>query len=1149
MRLLDIEISGFKSFANSIRIPIDKDIIGFVGPNGCGKSNIVDAIKWVIGEQNPREIRCERSGDVIFNGSSLRAAQGMAEVTLRLSNEDKKIPLNYNEIEITRRLYKNGDSEYLLNRTPVRLKDINRLLSGTGLGESSYTLFKASVIDELLSPNSMLINNILSEASGIAKYKLDKRETLKKLKLTRDAMKRGDDIIAEVTERLKTLKYQSDKARRYNKLKDEIENKEKLYLIKAYKSGEEELSSIDRQIEEIKERENGKIQRYNEIEKNRRENDAKIVELSDLREAIIQSIDSINEELNNIAAEKSTVTAEMKNLKERSQILLQEKKRLIESIPESEDNIETIKRSITAIGNEIQALNEGLEGFDGNIEEITKEIANRSIELDVKRRELEKKRESLRKKENEFEVEKRTYQFNLDKVNDLKDELDSKIEESKRMKEDLPTIEDELAENLTKEEELKKIIKDLNEKMLKVNREIENKKEELQKAESKSAALESELRILKEMEENNEGIGKEALKYRKSGKSLLMDKVEGKKGYEDLIESLLANYKDYVLLNNRDELVELTKKIISNKNAGKVNFIYKYGKENRGNLREYIKEGAEYLPQFVANTIVLNSIDDIDFNAEVPQITKDGRVFYYKNLLSVNGENNVKFIGRKKRIEEIERNIDSIGKKTGELRESIDILLSEQENLIKIINEREGDASKLSESTAEIEEKIRDFKGRISLIDSEIEDIREEISEYSVSLDDTKIRLDELKNIITIEREEMPTIEDYEKELEDLKKRLEVINKERQNTEIEKIKKENELANKEKFLEELKTGISTTKERINGIEKNLQTFAAEIEEKNKKIEEYEGKEKELYDNIEKFRAEDREYKEKINHIREEIENKQNEISNINEELESVRSEIETLKIKRESVAIKTDEIRMRLKNRYGIDAEKSDYESEEKIPSDEEIEKMKNRLQRMEPINLLALKEYEEVKERYDFLIKQRDDLLESEKSLLKTIEISDKRAKEDFEKNFSTVRENFNKLFKELFGGGKSNIVIENADDPIESKIVIYAQPPGKRVKNITMLSTGEQTLAAIALLFSIYETKPSPFCFMDEIDAPLDDANVERFIGLLRRLKEHSQILMITHNRRTMEVCEYIYGVTMEEGVSKVVSINLEKEVEEWV
>ena len=1149
MKLLDIEISGFKSFANSVRIPIDKDLIGFVGPNGCGKSNIVDAIKWVIGEQSPKEIRCEKSGDVIFNGSTLRAAQGMAEVTLRLSNEDRIIPLNYSEIEITRRLYKNGDSEYLLNRTPVRLKDINRFLSGTGLGESSYTLFKPSVIDDLLRSNSMLINDILCEASGIAKYKLDKRETLKKLALTRDAMKRGEDIIAEVSERLRVLKYQADKVRRYNKLKEDIENKEKLFFMSSYKSLREELHSIYAKIEECKNRELEKIKKLSDFEKIKKEYNEKIIKISDMREAVSQSINSINEQLNKIIGEKSTVLAELKNLQERSKGLLREKIELSEQIPKTEEKLSSVGQRTNETEKQIVNLEKEIKVLGKQTDDITKKIVYRSTELDIKKKEFEEKKSSLHDIENEMAVEKRTYQFDLDKLNDLKDELDSNIEESRKIKEQTPFLEDKLAEYLTKEKNLKEEVKKLKDKLVKTNSDIEKSKDELRETENSLGRMKSELGILKEMEENGEGIGEEALKFRNSGKPLLMDRVEVKQGYENLIENLLSNYKDTVLLNNKEEVADLLKKVVSDKKNGRINFVYKKVEKPNSDVGSVISDGKGYLPAFIEDTRIVNSIDNINFNSGMPQITKDGKVYFYRNFISVGGSGRVKFIGRKRQIEEIEKSVKEKEGRLDNLKKTINDLIENQENLLNRINEEDERAVKLSEEITGIEEKIRIENGKINLLNTEIEDIREEIAEYSVNVDDIKLKIKELENAVSVAREEIPVIDTYEEELREMRMKLDTLNKKTQERLLEKVRKDNEFENAKKLTEEIEEKIKSTKGKTAKIEERLKEFTVEIEEKKKSIEEYEKREKELRGNIEKFREAYGKYRNDIINFREEIEVKQKDIAVINKELETIRREIEEYKIKRESVSVKIDEIVIKLRNRYGMDAEKSDFETGEKILGVEEIERLKNRLAKMEPINLLALKEYNEVKERLEFLIKQKEDLVESEKSLLKTIEISDKRAIEDFEKNFDIVKENFNKIFIEVFGGGKSNIVIEDGQNPIESKITIYAQPPGKRIKTITMLSTGEQTLAAIALLFAIYETKPSPFCFMDEIDAPLDDANVERFLTLLKRLKNKSQILMITHNRRTMEICEYIYGVTMEEGISKVISINLQKEMEEWV
>ncbi|HFD04647.1 MAG TPA: hypothetical protein ENJ25_00705, partial [Firmicutes bacterium] len=398
---------------------------------------------------------------------------------------------------------------------------------------------------------------------------------MKKLALTRDAMKRGEDIIAEVSERLRVLKYQADKARRYNKLKEDIENKEKLFLISSYKSLREELGEIESKIELFGNREIDKIGELNDFDKVRKEWDEKIVKISDLREAVSQSIDSINEQLNIIIGEKSTIIAELKNFQGRSKGLLKEKKEQSEQIPKIEEELSSIRQKTNATEKQIIDLEKDIEVLKRQTDDVTKKIVDKSKELDLKKKELDEKKNNLRNIENELALENRTYQFDLDKLDTLKNELDSKIEESNKIKEQIPILEDRLADYLTKEKNLKEEVAKLKEELVKTNSAMEKNKDELRLTENSLGRMKSELAILKEMEENGEGIGEEALRFRNSGKPLLMDRVEVKQGYEDLIENLLSNYRDAVLLNNREEFVDLLKKIASDNGNGKINFIYK----------------------------------------------------------------------------------------------------------------------------------------------------------------------------------------------------------------------------------------------------------------------------------------------------------------------------------------------------------------------------------------------------------------------------------------------------------------------------------------------------------------------------------------------------------------------------------------------
>jgi len=1145
MKLLDIEINGFKSFANTVKIPIDKDLIAFIGPNGCGKSNIADAIKWVLGEQNPREIRCERQSDVIFSGSELKAAQGLAEVTLRLSNEDKKIPLNYNEIEITRRLYKSGESEYLLNRTPVRLKDISKLLSGTGLGESSYSLFKASVIDELLKPNSTLINDLLSEASGIAKYKLDKKETIKKIQSTKDALKRVEDIIFEVSERLNNLKRQADRTKRYNNLKEKIEIKEKLYLIKKAKELKLEIDNTINGIDELTSKEKIALKDIESIEIKKKESNQQITDINTKRESIFKDLSNLNKKLNEITSNKSHAIATIENLEGNISSIGNIIEEIENSVPKQKEYNKNIKLEIEKINKVLTKIDISINEKEEALKNIAKSVASMENALKEKDNNFRELQESIIEKGKELEGERRTYSFNEERIDALNEELASKINESDEIGEMIPEYEDKLADQLNIAEKLKGEISILNNKVVEISNEIETKKRKLQEDKEQVISLKKEFDILNEMEINNEGLGNGAIKFKKRGKKLLTESIEVKGGYEKAVEMTLSNIVDAIVVKDEKDLKDHVQTALNDNMSG-ICFVVR--NIEKGGIEQYIIKGKEFIPIYLKNTIIVKDINDIDISSDIPQVTKNGRIFYFRGVLNVGDKRNITLIGRKKHIEKLQNVIENKKKSIDSIEGTIKKLIENQDEIMRGVGGKEKKAKEYSEAITRIEEEIRHLQNSYEAINLIIDEIRTDKSEHKENIVAIGERITMLEKTLKVEKDELPDIQESRDQLRLERGKFDKLNENRQNLLIEKLKTEHSINIKIKELDNNKNKIQKMLNEKEEYSNQIQKLLEKIEEKKSKKEELIIDEGKVEDEIDGLRKRDLDMRNNIEKFNIMINDFDEKHKILDENRNSVKETLNNFRIEKETGGMKLANTENKLKNRYGIDPFRSDIETEEEIWSSDKIERMREKLLRMEPINLLALKEYDETEKRLNFLIEQKNDLLGSEESLLKTIKLSDKKAKEDFEKTFVLIKGNFNKFFTELFNGGKSDIIIENADDPVESMIVVYAQPPDKKIYKMQMLSTGEKTLTAIALLFAIYQTNPSPFCFMDEVDAPLDDVNIERFIILLSRIKENSQIMMITHNRRTMEICEYMYGVTMAEGISKIVSINLKKEMEEW-
>ncbi|RKX68678.1 hypothetical protein DRP43_05265, partial [candidate division TA06 bacterium] len=538
----------------------------------------------------------------------------------------------------------------------------------------------------------------------------------------------------------------------------------------------------------------------------------------------------------------------------------------------------------------------------------------------------------------------------------------------------------------------------------------------------------------------------------------------------------------------------------------------------------------------------------IDISSDIPQVTKNGRIFYFRGVLNVGDKRNITLIGRKKHIEKLQNVIENKKKSINSIEGIIKKLIENQDEIMRGIGGKEKRAKEYSEAITRIEEEIRHLQNSFEAINLIIDEIRTDKSEHKENIVAIGERITMLEKTLRVEKDELPDIQESRDQLRLERGKFDKLNENRQNLLIEKLKTEHSINIKIKELDNNKNKIQKMLNEKEEYSNQIQKLLEKIEEKKSKKEELIIDEGKVEDEVDGLRERDLDMRNNIEKFNIMINDFDEKHKILDENRNSVKETLNNFRIEKETGSMKLANTENKLKNRYGIAPFRSDIETEEEIWSSDKIERMREKLLKMEPINLLALKEYDETEKRLNFLIEQKNDLLSSEESLLKTIKLSDKKAKEDFEKTFVLIKGNFNKFFTELFNGGKSDIIIENADDPVESMIVVYAQPPKKKIYKMQMLSTGEKTLTAIALLFAIYQTNPSPFCFMDEVDAPLDDVNIERLIILLSRIKENSQIMMITHNRRTMEICEYMYGVTMAEGISKIVSINLKKEMEEW-
>ncbi len=1182
MYLKKIYVNGFKSFADKTEIEVEKGITAVVGPNGSGKSNISDAIKWVLGEQSAKSLRGGKMDDIIFAGTEKRLPLGYAEVRLVFDNEDGTIPLEYKEVSISRKLYKTGESEYAINKQQCRLKDIRELFMDTGIGREGYSFIGQGRVEEILSPNSDVRRQVFEEASGIVKYKTRKEESERKLDKTKNNLERVEDIIYELEERVEPLHEQSIRAQKYIEISEKLKQYELNYLSHEYEKHTEVLKALKNQ-RDISLEDKINLQK-------RRDNYTEIIESQKEKINELENIISEKEEI------KDSKNKELENYTRLCQVH-KEKKLLYSS------NIENVKNEILTIENRNFELSTNIDAFiqeKSLLEETYKkdtekfnslnaEIKEYKLEIDKIVQEIEDKKNELfeyHKEINKNNSRKNTIESliinNRDRIQHLNGEVESEEEERKNKTEIINKIQDEqkatsdlLNENKVKLSSLLETLKSQEASKEKLSREISKLSEDLSSSKSK-------INILSNMEAYYDGYYKSIKTVmnnkdkepvlKKSIIGTVADVIKTEKQYETAIEIALGAAIQNIIVNTDKEAEEIIEYLKKNK-IGRVTFLpinMLTERSLNSSEREVLKEEC-----------VIDTADNlIQTNPKYGRVIKNllGRVIVVDNLNngfkisrkvgttkivtlqgdvinaggSVTGGHisaNQNLLGRKREIDELKVHFENLSKEIKEKNNSLNMLtlnIKDHINLIeeikRLINDRnnlyEMNNSKINmlmEQNEKTNLAINKYKEEIHFIQREKEKYEDDLNilnadnEKFKSLiqekerniestilenDSNKLKYDDYNNIILKQRDQVS----------DINQNIKLLEEKLNNT-----KQEIERNNNSKILKE----------------ESLKTIDNEIKAADEIIVEYTGKSEALIEEIKSLNEGYSKEKENLKKYQNEIYDYQNKINETNKSITEILDEEMKMNVKIERESSKIEDISARLWEDYEINYAmalkyKDDTISQTKLYS--EVNSCKRAIKELGNINLDSIEEYKEVKERFDFLSKQKNDLTNAIDQLNEVISELEIQMKDKFVEEFSNIRDKFGQVFKKLFNGGNGDIYLENEEDALNSDIEIAVQPPGKKLSKISLLSGGEKALTAIALLFSILKTKPTPFCILDEIEAALDDVNINRFSQYLKEFSKETQFIVITHRKGTMEYADTIYGATMEEkGVTKLVSLKL--------
>ncbi|MCH2043668.1 MAG: chromosome segregation protein SMC [Saprospiraceae bacterium] len=1165
MRLKTLELRGFKSFADKTVINFGEDVIGVVGSNGCGKSNIVDAIRWVLGEQKTKHLRSESMTNVIFNGTKGRKSAGFAEVVLIFENNKGILPTAYREVSIHRILYKDGSSEYRLNDVKCRLKDINNLISDTGMGPDSYAIIALGMVDDLLRDKENARLRLFEQAAGISKYKGRKKETLLKLKNTEADLTRVEDLLFEIEKNLKSLERQAKRAQKYLELKKEYKelSLEHTYILLAdykveYQDIEEKIAKEEKQQKELK----GSVVRMEElVEKEKSIANKKERELSEVRRDLNRLVGKIKGKENDqrlLGQKQLFIQQNSEKLDSRLNQAQERIGQINRQLEQYKDQETTEKKVLSILGEELHAAKDFLET-------VRVQYNNLKKDLGVYEQEQKKINQQLFGIEKRVAILKNQEQNNKQQLERAATQLQMRQNEVAGVQQQLEELNSQKEEKDTQIATLKQQEQERQEALKDAEKTLETTKDELNGENRKLDAKRNEYRLLKNMVERMEGFP-ESIKFLAKNRSwsgtapLLSDIFYCPPAYRTAVENYLEPYLSYYVVENMQEAMQAIYLLDQHK-KGKCNFF----------ILDKLKGQTASKPKFGSGVAALDvlEIDDkyktlaeqllgtVEIVDQLPSqtdngtvyITKDGR--FTQTAYAMRGGSVGAFegkkIGRRKNLEFLEKEQTTLYNKVQELmkkrsQEQQTVQSLKQKNFQNQIRRIEQELNTLVRSVITTKAKLENFEHFKKELQSNQKNIQTQLDQFALERADLDKKWQvEQETKIAVEEKYQACETKYKEIAEQLSQKSSVYNQKH----IEQVRQQNKLNSIEKELafcvqqkQELDKQMQQDNTVLSGSDKDMEDTAAKIEETKKVLDEWYSEKKNLQKNLE---AAEKAYFEARGNIRaQEDALKQN-----NKQYQQNIQLVHQLENKFNQLKLQLNSLAERLKIEFEIDIntilEKEADETLDIKTLEEKIAKLRKRLANYGSVNPMAIEAYNEIKERNDFIVKERKDLLESQAVLKETMFEIESKATNKFMQAFTQVRGHFVRVFRSLFEADDTcDLKLSDPEKPLESRIEIIAKPKGKRPLSINQLSGGEKTLTATALLFSLYLLKPAPFCIFDEVDAPLDDANIAKFNNIIKDFSKNSQFIIVTHNKKTMEAVDIMYGVTMVKGVSKVVPVD---------
>lgn len=1172
MYISELELQGFKSFAYKTNVSFDKGITAIVGPNGCGKSNIVDAMRWVLGEQRPTLLRSSSMSNVIFNGTAKKNALGMAEVYLTFVNNKGLLPTEYNEVTIGRRLYRSGESEYLINGTTCRLKDITDLFMDTGMSSDAYSVIELKMVEEILNDKNNDRRRLFEEAAGVTRYKEKRKKTFRKLDETQADLQRVEDILVEVRKKTNSLEKQAEKAQKAKKYKEELEHLDKALNKHEYLKIKEELEPLEERIDNA--------------DKEKKEIVAKAEKLEEEAEEARKALNEKERQQSEAQRRVSQLNSKIRDT-ETSLEITQEKISNEENVIEQyTSDIEQSEKDLEDLREAFESSKKKLATFDDDLEKAEKNLAESKERYSEIQQQYNKEQEELNQLEKDFS------QANQD-LNDLQTKrikIESRLENTEgdlvRIREEIEDLEDEImnfrGEKKLAEEKLEKANSERSEQQQKLQAAREEReelsekrntlKDHIRNHQSKLDSVQSEIQLLQDIANSNEAFP--------SSVQFLLENHASQFNHLDVVsnlfstdekhavalEAVLADALNYVVVDTLDDARKAAT-LLKENDKGRATFIpldqlsdsYQTVSDSLA-IQVNTKSKFDPLKELLlGNVRVFDSVDEaystLEDNGQTG-VTLDGEVvtnaqFFKSGSKSKNAGIRV---GLKDKIAKLE---DKAGSINSEIQSSKKRLEEVQQQYSAIdLNELEQELKEKEKQVRKIENNINSFEHKIEIYQKNIGELENRRKSLIDNEDSSQQQLDELQ---PKQKELQQKLKSLHEQQEEKKETLQELDEERsiaQSRYNDAQLKHQDLKNK---VENHERDIKRAQEGIKNLKKRLKIRSQKTDEAKERISSYRSTIEQLEDELSTLKEKKQEADKQLEQAEEASGKQRGRINEIEKDLKEVRRRKEVNMELVHHLAMSKEKYEMQIENlsdhiweTYGVLMDQIDKELPDDTKPDEAKERiswLRQKLNKIGEVNPLAIEEYEEEKERLDFYEEQVGDLHQAAEELQETINEINKTAIERFNKTFEKIRVNFQKVFHTLFNEDDycDLVIDEEAEDPLDASIEIKANPKGKRPSTINQLSGGEKTLTAIALLFAIYLVKPSPFCVLDEVDAPLDDANIERFADMIRNFSEETQFIIITHNKKTMSKAEMMYGVTMPEtGISRLVGVKLDEVAE---